>query len=124
MKSQNFKNHDFARFEEICLYYCLLYEDIFIEFFRSICILTYIYMYIQLVCYLDFQRLRKDLGNLFPRCQKINFRKKQILAIFCIIFQKIDVISDAIIPIATILKKIFYHFFCNFAKYGCVKFND
>ena len=40
-------------------------------------------MYIQFVCYLDFQKLKKDLENLFSRYHKFNFRKKKkILAIF------------------------------------------
>ena len=39
--------------------------------------------------------------------------KKNILAIFRIIFQKNWQFSDVIIPIAAILKKFFYHFFCN-----------
>ena len=45
-------------------------------------------MYIQFVCYLDFQELKKDLENIFSSCNKINFRKEHILAIFRIIFQK------------------------------------
>ena len=45
-------------------------------------------MYIQFVCYLDFQELKKDLENIFSSCHKINFRKEHILAIFRIIFQK------------------------------------
>ena len=57
-------------------------------------------MYIQFICYLNFQKLKKDLENLFSNCHKVNFRKKHILAIFCIIFQKIDIISDVIIAIA------------------------
>ena len=42
-------------------------------------------MYIQFVYYVDFQKLKKDRENLF---HKVNFRKKNILAIFRIIFQK------------------------------------
>ena len=49
--------------------------------------------------------------------------EKNILAIFRIIFQKIDVISDVIIAIAAILNFIFYHFFCNITKYDCAKFH-
>ena len=30
------------------------------------------------VCYIDFQKLKKDLGNLFSSCLKVNFRKKNI----------------------------------------------
>ena len=72
---------------------------------------------------LDFQKLQKDLENLFSSCRKINFRKKDILAIFRIIFQKIDIISDVIIAIAAILKFFFYQFFCDIAKYDCAKFH-
>ena len=75
------------------------------------------------MCYLDFQNLKKDLENLFSSCHKINFRKKHILAIFRIIFQKIDIISDVIIAIAAILKFFFYQFFCNITKYDCAKFH-
>ena len=45
-------------------------------------------MCIQFVCYLDFQKLEKDLENLFSSSLKVNFREKHILAIFRIIFQK------------------------------------
>ena len=78
-------------------------------------------MYIQFACYLDFQKLKKFLENIFSRCHKVNFTKKHILAIFGIIFQKVDIISDVIIPIAAISKKVFYHFFCNITKYDCDK---
>ena len=40
------------------------------------------------VCYLDFQKLKKDLENLFSDCHKVNFRKKHNLAIFRIVFQE------------------------------------
>ena len=90
MKSPNFKNHDFARFEEMFLFLPTLWGHFYRIFQKHLHInlYIYIYIYIQLVCYLDFQKLRKDLEILFPRSQKINFRKKQILAIFRIIFQK------------------------------------
>ena len=39
-------------------------------------------MYTQFACYLDFQKLQKDLENLFSICRKVNFRKKNILAFF------------------------------------------
>ena len=80
-------------------------------------------LYIQFTCYLDFQKLKKDLEN-FSSYHNVDFRKKHILAIFSIIFQiKIDIISYVIILIAAILKKIFYHFFCNITKYDCAKFH-
>ena len=47
-----------------------------------------LHIYIQFVCYLDFRNLKKDTENLFSTCDKIKFRKKYILAIFRIIFQK------------------------------------
>ena len=75
--------------------------------------------HIQFVCYLDFQKMKKDLEKFFFSCHKVNFRKKPILAIFRIIFRKIEIISDVIIPIAEILKKNFYHCFYNIAKYDC-----
>ena len=34
-----------------------------------------------------------------------------------------DIISEVIIHIAAILKKIFHHFFCNITKYDCAKFH-
>ena len=80
-------------------------------------------MYIQFVCYLDFQKLKKDLENIFSSCHNVNFRKKLILAIFRIIFQKIDIISDVIIAIAAILNFLFYQIFCNITKYDCSKFH-
>ena len=52
--------------------------------------------------------MKKDLENLFSSCHKVNFRKKRILAIFRIIFQKIDIVTDVIIAIAAILKKKFF----------------
>ena len=75
------------------------------------------------VCYLDFQNLKKYLENLFSSYHKVNCRKKKhILTIFCIVFQKkIDIISDVIISIAAILKKNFYYFHCNIIKYDCAK---
>ena len=69
--------------------------------------------------YLDFQKLKKILKIFFSAVTRLIL--KLILAIFRIIFQKIDIISDVIIPTAAILKKIFYHFFCNITKYDCVK---
>ena len=69
--------------------------------------------------YLDFQKLKKILKIFFSAVTRLIL--KHILAIFRIIFQKIDIISDVIIPIAAILKKIFYHFFCNIKKYDCAK---
>ena len=51
-------------------------------------------MYIQFVCYLDFQKLKKDLENLFSRYHKVNFRKKKkYFSHFPIIFQKKDQIT-------------------------------
>ena len=38
-------------------------------------------------------------------------KKKDILAIFRIIFQKNGIISDVIIPTAAIFEIFFYHFF-------------
>ena len=38
--------------------------------------LAYQPIYIQFVCYLDFQKLKKDSKNLFSNCHKVNFRKK------------------------------------------------
>ena len=59
---------------------------------------------------------------LFRSCHKFNFRKKHILAVFRIIFQKKkDIISDVIISIAVILKIFFYHFFSNIVKHECAK---
>ena len=52
--------------------------------------------------------LKNDLENLFSSCHKVHFRKKTYLAIFCIIFQKNDKISDVIIPIAAMLKTFAY----------------
>ena len=48
----------------------------------------YVNIHIQFPCYLEFQELKKSLENLFSSCHKVNFRKKQFLAIFCIIFPK------------------------------------
>ena len=55
--------------------------------------------------------LKRDLENLFSSCYKVNYRKKNILAIFRKIFKKIEIISDAIIPIAAISIN-FYTIFC------------
>ena len=43
----------------------------------------------------------------FPAVTRLILEKKHILAIFGIIFQKIDIISDIIIPIAAIFKNFF-----------------
>ena len=51
---------------------CLI-QPFFTGSFRNIGILTYIY--IQCVCYLDFEKLKKDLKNLFSSCHKVNFKK-------------------------------------------------
>ena len=90
-------------------HFCLI-QQLFIRFFRNISILTYP-IYIQFVCYVDFQKLKKDIENLFSSCCKVNFREKHILAIFRIIFQNIDIISDVIIAIAAILKFFSTNFF-------------
>ena len=66
--------------------------------------------------------LKKDLENLFSSCHKVKFRKKHIVAIFRLIFQKIDIVSDVIIAIAATLKFFFYQLFCNIIKYDCAKF--
>ena len=82
--------------------------------------LTYIYS-ISMLSWLS--KVEKDLENLFCSCHKVNFRKKHILAIFRIVFPKIDIISDVIIAITSSLKFFFYQFFCNIAKYDCAKFH-
>ena len=43
------------------------------------------------VCYLDFQKLKKDLENLFSSCHKVNFRKKHFSHNSS---KKNDIISD------------------------------
>ena len=80
-------------------------------------------MYIQFVCYLDFQKLKKDLENLFLAGTRLILEKKHILAVFRTFFQKINIISDVIIPIAAILNFFFYQFFCDITKYDCAKFH-
>ena len=52
-----------------------------------------------------FQKLKKDLENLF-------FQRSQ--GPFFTFFKKIDIITDVIIPIAAILKIFLYHFFVTF----------
>ena len=59
----------------------------------------------------------------FWAAAKLILEKKHILAVFRIIFQKIDIISDVIIAIAAVLKFFFYQFFCNITKYDCAKFH-
>ena len=51
---------------------------------------------------------KDDFENLFSSCHEVNFRKKHVLAIFRIIFQKN-------------LKNVFHHFFCNITKYDCAE---
>ena len=65
----------------------------------------------------------KDRENLFSSWHKFSFSKKHFLAIFRIILQKTDIISDVIIAIAAILKFFFYQFFCNITMYNCAKFH-
>ena len=68
--------------------------------------LAYEAIFILLLYYFDFQKLKKHLQNLFSYCHNVNFflfQKKHILVIFCIIFQKNDMSSDVIIAIATVL---------------------
>ena len=35
-------------------------------------------MYIQFACHVDFQKLKKDLENLFSSCHEVNFSKKNV----------------------------------------------
>ena len=98
--------------------HCCLIQQLFIGFFRNISILTCVYSIVILLL-----KLIKDFENLFSSYHKVNFRKRQILSIFCIIFQKIDIISDVSIAIAAILKFFFYQYFCNTKKCDCAKFH-
>ena len=60
-----------------------------VPFYSILYISIATYIYSQYVYYLDFQKLKKDFENLFSSCHKVNFgKKKHILAIFRIIFQK------------------------------------
>ena len=62
----------------------------------------------------SLSKAEKRSGKTFFRfCHKVNFRKKNILAVFRMIFQKKknDIIMDVIISIAAILKIFLYHFF-------------
>ena len=80
-----------------------------IRFFRN-SILTYIYS----ICKLrDFQKLKKDLENLFLAVARL-ILEKNILQPFFTFFKKIDIITDVIISIAAILKIFLYHFFVTF----------
>ena len=115
IKSQNVKNHAFLCFEKNCLFLPTLSP--FHRTFQK-----HQHIYIQFLCYLDFQKLKKDLENLFSSLYKGNFRKKTYCSHFCIIVQKNYIISDVIITIAANLEIFFYHFFCNIAKYDCAKF--
>ena len=72
---------------------------------------------------LNFKSWKKILKIFFLAATRLNLEKKHILAIFHLIFQKIDIISDVIIPAAAILKIFFYHFLCNITKYDCAKFH-
>ena len=89
-----------------------------IRFFRN-SILTYIYS----ICKLrDFQKLKKDLENLFLAVARL-ILEKNILQPFFTFFKKIDIITDVIISIAAILKIFFVPFFCNISKYDSAKFH-
>ena len=62
----------------------------------------------------SLSKAEKRSGKTFFRfCHKVNFRKKNILVVFRMIFQKKknDIIMDVIISIAAILKIFLYHFF-------------
>ena len=54
----------------------------FIGCFRKISVLTslyiYRYIYIRFVCYVEFEKPKKDLETLFPSCDKVTFRKKNL----------------------------------------------
>ena len=54
-----------------------MYVYVYTYIYIYICIYmyTYIYIYIQFVCYLDFQKLKKDIENPFSSCHKVSFRK-------------------------------------------------
>ena len=56
----------------------------FITFLKDFLETAYLPIYIQFVCYLDFQKLKRDIENLFSSCHKVNFRKKHILVYFSI----------------------------------------
>ena len=73
---------------------------------------------------MTFKSWKKILKVFFLAVTRLVSEKKYILVIFWIICQKLDIIGDVIIPIATILKIFFYHFFfflCNITKYDCAK---
>ena len=64
----------------------------FIGCFRKISVLTslyiYRYIYIRFVCYVEFEKPKKDLETLFLAATRLLLEKKYILTIFRIIFQK------------------------------------
>ena len=61
------------------------FSTFFIGYFRNTSILTYIFNFYII---LTFKSLKKILKIFFFSCHRVNFRKKDILAIFRIIFQK------------------------------------
>ena len=70
IKSQNFKNHDFTPFEKNCSFLPNLAS--FYRIFLETLAYQLKYIYNQFVCYLEFQKLKKDFENLFSSCHKVN----------------------------------------------------
>ena len=102
MKSQNFKNHDFARFEKNCpsLSTLALFCRIFKKHYH---INLYIF---NLYVILTFKSWKKILKIFFLAVTRL------ILNILIdIINDIIDIIDDVIIAIAAILNFFFYQFF-------------
>ena len=98
-----------------------LLQHLFLGFFRNISILTN--KYIQFLCYLEFQKVKKILKIFFLAVTRLILEKNILQPFFAQFLKKNNIINDVIIPIATILKKFFYHFFCNIAQYGCSIFH-
>ena len=62
------------------------------------------------------------MSTFFIAATRFNLGKNIFYPFFPELFQKIDIISGAIIPVTAVLKNFFHQFCCNITKYGYAKF--
>ena len=84
--------------------------------------LVYLPLYILVLWPFSFQKLKREMKNLFSNFHNLSFWNSPIFALFRITLRKsVRIISDVIKTEVTILKFYLCHFICNMTEY-CAKF--
>ena len=84
--------------------------------------LVYLSLYILVLWPFTFQKMKREVKNLFSNSRNLNFWNSPIFALFHIFCASVRIISDAITTEVTILKFFLCHFICNMTYYHCAKF--